>query len=48
MSAFGRYLATQIKMGKLEYGVVIKKFPQYEEDIDEALKEYGILDKYKK
>lgn len=48
MSAFGRYLATQIKMGKLEYEVVIEKFPKYEEDINDALKEYGILDKYKK
>lgn len=48
MSAIAKYLATQIKDGKLDYNKVTTKFPQYEEEIDQSLKEYGVLDKFKK
>ena len=32
-----KYLARQIKMKKLDYDAVVKKFPQYKEEIDEIL-----------
>ena len=32
-----RYLASQIKVGKLTYESVIEKFPQYKEQIDTFL-----------
>lgn len=48
MSAIAKYLATQIKEGKLDYTKVTTKFPQYVDDIDAQLREYGILGKFKK
>lgn len=33
-----KYLARQIKMGKLEYNEVIAKYPQYKNEIDKILK----------
>lgn len=32
-----KYLARQIKAGKLNYDEVIEKYPQYKEEIDEIL-----------
>lgn len=32
-----KYLARQIKFGKLDYDEVIEKYPQYKEEIDEIL-----------
>ena len=32
-----KYLARQIKEGKLDYEAVVKRFPQYKEEIDEHL-----------
>lgn len=32
-----KYLARQIKMGKLDYDAVIAKYPQFKEDIDRIL-----------
>ena len=32
-----KYLARQIKMGKLDYEEVVAKFPQYKDDIDAIL-----------
>ena len=43
-----RYLATQIKNSKFDYDKVIKKFPQYEKEINKILAAEGLLDKYKK
>ena len=34
-----KYLARQIKMGKLDYDEVIMKYPQFKEDIDRYLSE---------
>ena len=31
------YLARQIRMGRLDYDVVVKKFPQFKEEIDRIL-----------
>lgn len=33
-----KYLARQIKMGKLDYDEVIKKYPQFKNEIDEILR----------
>ena len=42
------YLATRIKMGKLNYKKVVTKYPQYKDEIDEILindgKDYLIVD----
>lgn len=32
-----KYLARQIKMGKLDYKEVVEKYPQFKEDIDKIL-----------
>ena len=32
-----KYLATQIKKGKLNYDKVIEKYPQFKEEIDKYL-----------
>lgn len=32
-----KYLARQIKMGKLDYDAVIAKYPQFKEEIDRIL-----------
>lgn len=32
-----RYLAYQIKLGKIKYDTVISKFPQYKDKIDSIL-----------
>lgn len=32
-----KYLARQIKKGKLDYDAVVAKYPQYKEDIDTIL-----------
>ncbi len=32
-----KYLARQIKMGKLDYDAVIAKYPQFKNDIDTLL-----------
>lgn len=32
-----KYLARQIKMGKLDYEEVVKKYPQFKNDIDKIL-----------
>lgn len=32
-----KYLATQIKKGKLDYDTVVAKYPQYKEAIDSFL-----------
>ena len=32
-----KYLARQIKMGKLDYYEVVAKYPQYKEEIDRIL-----------
>ena len=34
-----KYLARQIKLGKLNYDEVIAKYPQFKEDIDRYLAE---------
>ena len=34
-----KYLARQIKNGKLDYDEVIAKYPQYKDEIDEILAE---------
>ena len=34
-----RYLAQRIKEGKLDYDEVIKKYPQFKEEIDRILAE---------
>lgn len=41
-----RYLATQIKLGKLDYDAVMKRFPKYADKINEYLKADGVLDKF--
>lgn len=41
-----RYLATQIRLGKLDYDTVIKRFPKYADAINEYLRQDGVLDKY--
>lgn len=32
-----KYLARQIKMGKLDYEEVVKKYPQFKSEIDKIL-----------
>lgn len=32
-----KYLARQIKMGKLDYDEVVKKYPQFKDEIDRIL-----------
>jgi hypothetical protein len=32
-----RYLASQIELGKLDYQLVIEKYPQFKQEIDEYL-----------
>lgn len=31
------YLARQIRMGRLDYDVVVKRFPQFKDEIDRIL-----------
>ena len=33
----GKYLADQIKKGKLKYDVILEKYPQFKNEIDEIL-----------
>ena len=47
VNALAKYMATQIKYGKLDYNKVVTKFPQYQEDIDKVLESEGLLSKYK-
>ncbi len=35
----GKYLALRIEAGKLSYGDVVDKYPQYKDEIDEILAE---------
>lgn len=35
------YLARQILNGKLDYNAVIAKYPQFKDEIDRILKEWG-------
>ena len=37
------YLAMQMKKGKLNYNVIVKKFPQFKEDIDLILATDGYI-----
>lgn len=39
-----KYLARQIINGKLDYDEVIEKYPQFKDEIDQILKEYGWRD----
>ena len=32
-----RYLATQIEKGKLDYDFIVKKYPQFKDEIDNYL-----------
>lgn len=36
-----KYLARQIYNGKLDYDEVIAKYPQFKEEIDQALEDMG-------
>ena len=33
----GKYLAEQIKKGKLDYDIIVGMYPQFKDDIDEIL-----------
>ena len=33
-----KYLARQIKMGRLDYDKVVKRYPQFKEEIDKILR----------
>lgn len=37
------YLAMRMEMGKLKYNVIVKKFPQFKEDIDLILATDGYI-----
>ena len=42
-----KYLARQIKLGKLDYDEVVAKYPQYKEEIDEILGKKFLYKRYK-
>ena len=45
-SAIATYLATQIMQDKIEYDIVIKRYPYLKKEIDSYLKSRGVLEKY--
>ncbi len=44
MDLAAKYLAKQILAGNLSYDLVMRKFPQFKEEIDDYLRKHGYFD----